>query len=41
MRMADPSAFPPLDAPTTHNGDEESESVLKIRVDQSWNVRLL
>jgi distribution and morphology protein 10 len=39
--MADPSAFPPLDAPTTHNGAEESESVLKIRVDQSWNVRLL
>ncbi|PKX97643.1 mitochondrial distribution and morphology protein 10 [Aspergillus novofumigatus IBT 16806] len=41
MRMADPSAFPPVESPTAHNGEEENESVLKIRVDQSWNVRLL
>jgi distribution and morphology protein 10 len=40
--MADPTAFPPPVEPhATHNGDEENESVLKIRVDQSWNVRLL
>jgi distribution and morphology protein 10 len=41
MRMADPTAFPPVDPPTTYNVAEENESVLKIRVDQSWNVRLL
>ncbi|GIJ86279.1 mitochondrial distribution and morphology protein 10 [Aspergillus pseudoviridinutans] len=41
MRMADPTAFPPVENPTTHNVDEENEAVLKIRVDQSWNVRLL
>lgn len=39
--MADTPAFAPVEPPTTHNRDEENESVLKIRVDQSWNVRLL
>ncbi|EAW17444.1 mitochondrial distribution and morphology protein 10 [Aspergillus fischeri NRRL 181] len=41
MRMADTPGVPPVEPPSTHNRDEENESVLKIRVDQSWNVRLL
>ncbi|KKK27347.1 hypothetical protein ARAM_000448 [Aspergillus rambellii] len=49
MREDSPSAFParPPTSPPKHEpatcpeADAASESVLKIRVDQSWNVRLL
>jgi distribution and morphology protein 10 len=43
IRLWDPSAFPPAPelAPSTKEDDQTQESVLKIRVDQSWNVRLL
>ncbi|EAW13198.1 mitochondrial distribution and morphology protein 10 [Aspergillus clavatus NRRL 1] len=44
MRMHDPDYAPPTapaPAPVAAESDEGNESVLKIRVDQSWNVRLL
>lgn len=44
MRMADlpPESLSPSKEPPPEPEEEEtSESVLKLRVDQSWNVRLL
>ncbi|KAL4920560.1 hypothetical protein BDW62DRAFT_198866 [Aspergillus aurantiobrunneus] len=42
IRVWDPSAFPPApEIPPPNKEDETQESVLKLRVDQSWNVRLL
>ncbi|KAL2826519.1 hypothetical protein BDW59DRAFT_145298 [Aspergillus cavernicola] len=42
IRTWDPSSFPPTpDPPALKKEDENQESVLKVRVDQSWNVRLL
>ncbi|KAL3474138.1 hypothetical protein BJX99DRAFT_185633 [Aspergillus californicus] len=44
IRDWDPTAFLPIPAsepPAPKHEDENRESVLKIRVDQSWNVRLL
>ncbi|KAE8154956.1 hypothetical protein BDV25DRAFT_146753 [Aspergillus avenaceus] len=44
MRTWDPVPPPPSELPTTKpmDGEEEAtDSVLKIRVDQSWNLRLL
>ncbi|KAL4802152.1 hypothetical protein BDV18DRAFT_164327 [Aspergillus unguis] len=45
IRLWDPSAFPAApenEIPPARKEDEENEeSVLKLRVDQSWNVRLL
>ncbi|KAL5343208.1 hypothetical protein BJX70DRAFT_354828 [Aspergillus crustosus] len=43
VRIWDPSAFPlQSEVPASPSREEEAqESVLKLRVDQSWNVRLL
>ncbi|BCS19390.1 mitochondrial distribution and morphology protein 10 [Aspergillus puulaauensis] len=45
VRVWDPSAFPLAppepEIPPPNHEDETQESVLKLRVDQSWNVRLL
>ncbi|KAL2865122.1 mitochondrial distribution and morphology protein 10 [Aspergillus lucknowensis] len=42
VRAWDPSAFPPVpELSPSDKEDESQESVLKLRVDQSWNVRLL
>lgn len=43
IRLWDPTAFPPApenEVPPAIE-EENQESVLKVRVDQSWNVRLL
>ncbi|KAL2838813.1 mitochondrial distribution and morphology protein 10 [Aspergillus pseudoustus] len=42
VRLWEPIAFPPVpEPPSPREEDENQESVLKLRVDQSWNVRLL
>ncbi|KAL3459084.1 hypothetical protein BJX64DRAFT_208271 [Aspergillus heterothallicus] len=42
VRVWEPTAFPPVpELPPAREEDENQESVLKLRVDQSWNVRLL